>query len=114
MTKGNFSYCNLSVATKEKYNNKSTGEVMEETQWHRVVFFDKAAKVICDYCEKGDKIFVSGKMVYRKYEGKDGVERVSAQIRAQKFTLCGAKREAKPAAQDDTAGAFDDMDDIPF
>ena len=114
-------YCNLSVATKEKYTDKKSGAQMENVQWHRVVFFDKAAAAICEYCRRGDKIFVGGKMEYKKYE-KDGIKRVSAQIRAARFTLCGRGKKSiaeglSDAKHDEMHSAPSDMDeigDVPF
>ena len=117
--------CNLSLATSSKRKDKNTGESIEETQWHRVTFYDKLAEIVGQYVKKGRPLYVEGRIVYRKYTDKDGIERTSTEIVASEMQLLGdGNRDAPPAqppaksaaAKPAAAGSgFDDMDDdIPF
>jgi single-strand DNA-binding protein len=122
------SACNLSIATSSKRKDKSSGEMVEETQWHRVTFYDKLAEIVGQYVKKGKPIFVEGRIVYRKYNDKDGVEKFSTEIVASEMQLLGgndggerpaqapAQRPAAPKpAPAKASGGFDDFpDDIEF
>jgi single-strand DNA-binding protein len=122
--------CNISLATSSKRKDKNTGETTEETQWHRVTFYDKLAEIVGQYVKKGRAIYVEGRIVYRKYTDKDGIEKFSTEIVASEMQLLGSgghedkfgpegtrpvqqPTDTKPAAK--PSSGFDDMDDsIPF
>jgi single-strand DNA-binding protein len=131
---------NVSVATSSRRKDKNTGEMVEETQWHRVTFFDRLAEIAGEYVKKGRPIYVEGRLVYRKYTDKDGIEKQATDIIATEMQLLGSREgmggpsdgdegsaprrsappqqrsapASKPAASKPSTG-FDDMDDdIPF
>ncbi|GGG60605.1 single-stranded DNA-binding protein [Epilithonimonas arachidiradicis] len=80
----------VTLATNDYYTN-SHGERVEETQWHNLVAFGKAADVLEKYVPKGKEIAVEGKLTYRSYDDKDGVKRIIAEIRVDEIILLGAK-----------------------
>ena len=109
---GETTLAKLRLATSEKYKDRS-GEMVEKTQWHSVVFWGKAAEIIGNYTSKGSKLFVTGSVEYQEYD-KDGESRWSTQIKGREFKFLDSKGEgggaaprAKPASQ-----AFDD--ELPF
>lgn len=132
---------NVSVATTSRRKDRNSGEAVEETQWHRVTFFDRLAEIVGEYVKKGRPIYVEGRLVYRKYTDKDGVEKNATDIIATEMQLLGAREgmggpsdedgggaprraaapgrapapaASRPAASKPASG-FDDMDDdIPF
>jgi single-strand DNA-binding protein len=109
---------NISIATSSKWKDKQTGEQKEKTEWHNVVFRDKLARTVEQYVKKGDKIYVEGRIEKRKYE-KDGVERESFEIHADRMQMLGGNRDVVPSANyanKDTAAVNGGMvdDDIPF
>lgn len=121
---------NVTIATSSKYKDKS-GELVEETEWHRVTFFGKLAQVVENYLHKGSLVYVEGRIKTRKYTDKDGVERYSTDIIASEMKMLGGKKpDSDPAhatqrpqqaatrqqSKPTTGGSgFDDMDDdIPF
>ncbi len=99
---------NFSVATSDSYKDKE-GVKKENTEWHRVVAFGKLAEIIRDYCQKGQLIYIVGKIRTRKYE-KDGVDHYTTEIVASEMKMLskGKDGSAESAAPDD----FDD--DIPY
>lgn len=113
--------CNFSVATTEKWTDKS-GEKQVSTEWHRIAVFGRLAEVCGQYLKKGSLVYVSGKLTSQKYTDKDGIERVSYTIRANEMKMLGGKpegqdrpREAqKPAQKNIEPDPFDDNDPIPF
>jgi len=127
---------NVSIATSSKRKDKTSGEMVEDTQWHRVTFYDRLAEIAGEYVKKGRPIYVEGRLKYGVYTDKTtGVEKNTVDIIATELQLLGgregmgepagedggarsAPRAAAPASAKAPAAAksgFDDMDDdIPF
>ena len=78
--------CRLSIATSLNWNDKSSGEKKEKTEWHRVVFFGRSAEVIDQYLKKGQQLYIEGRLQTSKYE-KDGIERFSTDIIGESFNF---------------------------
>ena len=131
--------CNVSIATSRSWKDKTSGERQEETEWHRVVFYDRLAEIAGEYLKKGKSVYVEGRLKTRKWTDKDGAEKYTTEIIAQEMTLLGSREgggmaddggggtparsapaprqapAAKPAAAQKSSTGFDDMDDdIPF
>ncbi|HEX7435487.1 MAG TPA: single-stranded DNA-binding protein [Caldimonas sp.] len=134
--------CNVSVATTRTWKNKDSGDKVEETEWHRVVFYDRLAEIAGEYLKKGRSVYVEGRLKTRKWQDKDGAEKYSTEIIAEEMKMLGGREgmgggaeegggassygerqapasrpagaaAAKPAAKSSTG--FDNMDDdIPF
>lgn len=120
-TSNGMSIASVSIATSTRRKDKSTGEMVDETQWHRVLFFDRLAEIAGEYVKKGKPLYVEGRLKYGKYTDKDGVERNTTDIVATEMQLLGgreapqAEKPAQPAAKPAPSNGFDDMDsDVPF
>jgi single-strand DNA-binding protein len=121
---------NISIATSTKRKDKNTGETIEETQWHRVTFYDRLAEIAGEYVKKGQPLYVEGRLKYGKYTDQAGVEKSTCDIVATELQLLGQRdagqRQDAPrqAPSHDAAKArqlppkadkgFDSLDDIPF
>ena len=126
---------NIRVATTDKWKDKTSGEMKEATEWHRIAFFGRLATIAGEYLKKGSQVYVEGSLRTRKWQDKDGQDRSSTDIRADVMQMLGRREgsgeprgereargpaesraaEPKPAAAKKPAGKFDDMeDDIPF
>jgi len=123
---------NISIATSSRRKDRETGEVIEDTQWHRVTFYERLAEIAGEYVKKGKPIYVEGRLKYGVYTDKTtGVEKNTVEIIATELQLLGgregsengerqapAQRQQQPTPQRQPApakGGFDDMDDdIPF
>ena len=133
--------CNISIATSSRRKDKSSGDTVEDTQWHRVTFYDRLAEIAGEFLKKGRPVYVEGRLKYGKYTDKDGIERNTVDIVATEMQLLGG-REGSMGGGDDMGGgapmrsappqrgapaaaakpapaksatSFDDMDDdIPF
>ena len=81
----------LSVATSEAWNDKTTGEAREETEWHRVTLWGKLAEIATQYLHKGDKVFIEGKIRTRKWQDKEGQDRYSTEIHADNLLMLGGR-----------------------
>lgn len=71
----------LSIATSESWRDKQSGEKRENTEWHRVVIFNKnLAEVAEKYLRKGSTVFLRGSLKTRKWTDKDNVERYTTEV----------------------------------
>src|SRR5690554_5691161 len=114
----------LSVATSEKYKDKS-GELIEKTQWHRIVAWGRLAEICQQYLKKGSLAYFEGPIETREWEDKEGVKRYTTEIKALNMQMLDSKGgsdsspRANPAPAENPAvnldDDFDDMDDsLPF
>ncbi|EAQ1177520.1 single-stranded DNA-binding protein [Salmonella enterica] len=71
---------NLSLATSESWRDKQTGEMRENTEWHRVVLFGKLAEVAGEYLRKGSQVFIEGQLRTRNWQDDSGVTRYVTEI----------------------------------
>ena len=70
---------NISIATSESWKDKQTGQNVDRTEWHRVVFFRRLAEISGEYLKKGSKVYVEGKLQTRQWE-KDGQKHYTTEI----------------------------------
>jgi len=125
---------NITLATTDTWKDKS-GEKQEHTEWHRIAFFGKLAEIAGEYLKKGSPAYVEGRIRTRKWQDKEGQDRYSTEIVADRMQLLGSRggggaessvREPAAAAPSGGAdakakpskkggGGFEEMDDdIPF
>src|SRR6516162_2341698 len=88
-TPGGAPVATLSLATTEVWNDKTSGQKQEKTEWHRVVLWGKSAEALSEYLTKGKQIYVEGRLQTRKWQDKDGNDKYSTEIRADRITLLG-------------------------
>jgi len=121
---------NISIATTDTWKDKASGEKQERTEWHRVVFFSRLAEIAGEYLKKGSQVYVEGSLRTRKWQDKEGKERTTTEIVAERMQMLGSRQGAGEAGSREArepvaagegksskkpAGKFDDMDDdIPF
>lgn len=131
-TTGGDAITSIRVATTEVWKDKN-GEKQERTEWHRVVFFGKTAEIAGEYLKKGSQVYVEGRLQTRKWQDKDGQDRYTTEIVADRMQMLGGRASGsagngfevqerpapapaggatKPAKK---GGDFEDFeDDIPF
>lgn len=80
------------LATNEVYINKTTNEKITSTEWHNIVFRNKAAEICEKYLSKGDRIYLEGKIRTRQWQGEDGIQRQTVEIIANEFTFLNIKK----------------------
>ncbi|WP_454676639.1 single-stranded DNA-binding protein [Achromobacter marplatensis] len=129
--------CNISVATTSSWKDKATGEKREETEWHRVVMYNRLAEIAGEYLKKGRAVYIEGRLKTRKWQDKDtGADRYATEVVADQMQMLGGKGDEvdrepaqrpaarqsqpqrQPAQQAAPAANLADMDDfdseIPF
>jgi single-strand DNA-binding protein len=98
---------NVSIATSTKRKDKNSGETVEDTQWHRVTFYDRLAEIAGEYVKKGRPIYVEGRLKYGVYTDKTtGVEKNTVDIIATELQLLGGREGmGAPSGGDEEGGA---------
>ena len=82
---------NLSLATSESWKDGNTGETREKTEWHRVVAFRKLAEIIGQYCKKGSKLYIEGRLQTRKWQDQNGQDRYTTEIICDQMQMLDSK-----------------------
>jgi single-strand DNA-binding protein len=95
---------NVTLATSSRRKDKNTGETIEDTQWHRITFYDRLAEIAGEYVKKGRPIYVEGRLKYGKFTNKDGVEQNTCDIIATEMQLLGSREGMGGPGGDDGGG----------
>ncbi len=89
---------NVNIATNFATKDQTTGQWQEETEWHRVVLFDKLAEIAKQYLHKGSQIYIEGRLQTRKWQDKNGQDQWSTRIIAQEMQMLGGRSDAMPTS----------------
>ena len=117
---------NFPIATSESYTDKTSGQKIENTDWHNIVVWRGLAGVVEKYVRKGQKVYVEGKLKTRSWQDKDGNTRYTTEVIADELTILSRPEQqsqsqapyssdatpSQPSKVDDIIK--DDKDDLPF
>lgn len=115
----------FSVATTEKFKNKS-GDWEERTEWHNVTLWGRLAEIAGEYLAKGKQVFIEGRLQTRKWQDRDGKDRYTTEIVGEKMQMLGGGNGQRSSDGGSGGGAgsraeeplypegFNPDDDIPF
>ncbi|MBS0407222.1 MAG: single-stranded DNA-binding protein [Proteobacteria bacterium] len=98
---------NVTLATTDKWRDKQSGEPREHTEWHRLVFNGKLAEIAGQYLRKGSQIYVEGSIRTRKWQGQDGQDKYSTEVRVDQMQMLGSRQGMGAPAGDDAGGGYD-------
>lgn len=105
------SVANFSIATSDRYKDKS-GEWQDRTEWHNVVAYGRSADIIRDYVRKGSKLYVEGRIQTRSWDGKDGSKQYRTEIVVdQVVLLTGGEKQSSDERYE--RGSYDQRRDPP-
>jgi len=116
----------LSLATSESWNDRTSGERQERTEWHRLVLWRKLAEIAEKYLKKGSKIYVEGKLQTRSWDDQSGQKRYTTEVVVNELEMLDSRGEGGgssdvgggdpgPGAGPDVPPAVgDEDDDLPF
>lgn len=119
---------NITVACSDGYKDKNSGQIIDTTEFVRVVFFNRLAEIAGEYLRKGTKVYIEGSLRTRKWTDQQGQDRYTTEIVASEMQMLSGKpdgQQAAPRGNQPYAGnsgahntptaAFDDLEDsIPF
>ena len=122
-TPGGRAVANFRMATSRSWNTKD-GEKKEETEWHRIVAWDKLAEILGEYLKKGSPVYVEGRLQTRSWEDQSGVKRYSTEIVALEMKMLGQRQGTGSETRETTSNVspppdnmpstFEADDDLPF
>lgn len=84
------SVANASLCTSEKFKDQQ-GNTTEHNEWHRLVFWGRLADIVGQYCHKGSKLYVEGKIQSRQYDDKEGIKRTAFEIVVSEMQMLDSK-----------------------
>jgi len=82
---------NITLATSESWKDKNSGETVDKTEWHRVVFFRRLAEIAGEYLKKGSKVYIEGKLQTRKWQDQNGQDRYTTEIVANEMQMLDSR-----------------------
>ena len=95
---------NITVATTDSWKDKQ-GEKQERTEWHRVAFFGKLAEIAGEYLKKGSQVYVEGRLQTRKWQDKEGQDRYTTEIVADRMQMLGGRSGGGMSSMDRDSGS---------
>jgi len=98
-------FCNVSIATTDKWTDKTSGEKKEATEWHRVTFSGKLAEIAGKYLKKGSAVYAEGSLRTRKWQDKEGRDQYTTEIRADRMQMLGSRQANDGDTSDDQQAA---------
>lgn len=113
--------CTFSLATTEKWRDKTTNEQKESTTWHNIVLWRRQAEIAKEYLSKGSPVYIEGRIQTRSYDDKEGVKKWITEIVGDRLQLLGRRGEGGDHATQSSAPDLSDAppmseddDDLPF
>lgn len=92
---------NVTVATTDKWRDKTTGESRATTEWHRVSFHGRLAEIASQYLRKGSQVYIEGSLRTRKWvDQQTGQERFAVDIRADVMQMLGGRQDSGYGSND--------------
>lgn len=123
-TKDSKPIASFSIATSESWKDKTTGDMVEKTEWHNVTFFGRIAEVAEQYLDKGSKVFVEGKLQTDKWEDENGNKRSATKIIGNNMQMLDSRGTNNSTSFDESSSAQNEVpvsqegsfseEDIPF
>lgn len=86
--------CSLSIATSRVYKDQESGNRKEETEWHRVVMFNRLAEIAGEYLAKGRPVYIEGRLQTRKWQNRDGQDQYTTEIVADQMQMLGGRGDS--------------------
>ena len=104
---------NVSIATSETWKDKETGDMKEQTEWHRVVFFNRLGEIAGEYLRKGSKIYVEGSIRTRKWQDQNGQDRYTTEIVGREMQMLDSKGTGTPMTNSSTGASRSSSNNAP-
>ena len=105
-TPGGSAVANVTLATSSAWRDKSSGQLQERTEWHRIVFFNRLAEIVGEYLHKGSKIYIEGSLRTRKWQDKSGMDRYTTEIISNEMQILDSKNSNNQSSQGNSQSNF--------
>jgi len=98
-------FCRFSMATDDSWNDKTSGERQERTEWHNVVVWDRLAEICNQYLTKGKLVYIEGALQTREWDDQDGNKRRTTEVRARDMVMLSSSGDGAGGGQRKAAAA---------
>ena len=98
-TTGGDAVTNIRLATTDTWKDKN-GEKQERTEWHTIIFFGRQAEIAGEYLKKGKQVYIEGRLQTRKWQDKEGQDRYTTEIVADRMQMLGSREGSGAPAGD--------------
>jgi single stranded DNA-binding protein len=85
--KGKGSYATFSLATNEYWTDRGSGELVEHTEWHQLICYDRLAEIALEFLTKGSEVYVEGRQRTTRWTDKDGIAQRGLEIRIDEMKM---------------------------
>jgi single-strand DNA-binding protein len=86
-----------SVATFSVASSRSTkqadGQYKEQTEWFRVVAWEKLAETCANFLKKGSHVFIEGRLQTREWQDPQGQKHQTTEVIASEMNMLGSRRD---------------------
>ena len=114
----------FSLATSETYKDRD-GQKQTRTEWHRIKAWDRLGEICAQYLNKGQQVYIEGRIQTRKWQDKDGNDKYTTEIVANQMQMLGSKGDVTESVPEpgeivplnttgNIVGPVPDDDDLPF
>lgn len=110
---GNRKVANFTLATNERYTDKS-GNRQDITDWHNLAVWGAQAEIAEKYLKKGMQIYVEGRLKSRSWEDKDGVKKYTTEVVVDNFKMLEGRKDGESTSAADHNPGSETADDLPF
>ena len=95
---------NITLATSSAWRDKQSGQKQEQTEWHRIVFFNRLAEIVGEYLHKGSKIYIEGSLRTRKWQDKSGMDRYTTEVIANEMQILDSRNSGQVSGSREVSG----------
>jgi len=94
----------FNMATTEKRKGQD-GQVQEQTEWHRIIAWQKLAEICGEYLSKGSKVYIEGRLQTRKWKDQSGNDRYTTEIVAREMKMLSPRTSGGVGSEFGGSGA---------
>ncbi len=111
-TQGGTAVANFSIANNKTYTQ--AGDKKEQTSFFNCIAWAKLGEIIVEYCKKGQRIGIEGRLQQRSWEDQNGNKRSAVEVVVDNFQFLSSKGEGNNTQSNDMPDMSGDYDDNPF
>ena len=100
------SVCQVGLATNYVYNNKETGQKVEQVEYHNVVLWRKLGEIAAQYLKKGQQVYIEGRLQTRSWDGTDGKKNYKTEIVGDNMIMLGSKSGGSPSTGSGSSSGY--------
>lgn len=90
---------NVTIACNDSYKDKQSGQMVDKTEFVRIVFFNRLAEIAGEFLKKGSKVYIEGSLRTRKWQNQQGQDQYSTEIVASEMKMLDSRGDNPSTSQ---------------